>query len=440
MPASHIMLSTDRAGEEQCTDMTTAGYFGVVVTGDNHLAPRLSRLPANRADARRERLRQAFASVVTAAIEREADLFIQAGDLFDIPDPNNYDRAFVAEQFARLARAGITTCAVSGNHDMPRQSTEQGGAAPLSVYAELGAMHYFHAPNVISPFVLERHQMRLAVAGISNDPGRRGGEDPLATITLADPEQLLHNAQAGLLIVHAALAGGGIVGEEECVIQPESLAHMGRLGFQIVVTGHIHRYQRRRIGAVETVVCGPSEWMDFADAQQGAPGYAWLEIGPRGELRDRHINFAPQPRRTLRFATHDLWPEGTQDGTAATERVIAETAAVASPDTMVRVFLEGPCRREQYRMLDIPRIRAWGIDHCFSFELNEQRLWLDDEGLVAGAAERGEQADPRSMLATIFAEQLASCADDAVEATLWQATRESVLQRFDALSVPERTN
>ena len=36
--------------------------------------------------------------------------------------------------------AGGRVYAVSGNHDTPRQTTEQGGSAPQEIYAHLGAL------------------------------------------------------------------------------------------------------------------------------------------------------------------------------------------------------------------------------------------------------------------------------------------------------------
>ena len=60
-------------------------------------------------------------------------MFLQLGDLFDTPTPNNEDRAFVAAALARLSHAGIVCAGIGGNHDTPRMLAEQGGAAPQRV-------------------------------------------------------------------------------------------------------------------------------------------------------------------------------------------------------------------------------------------------------------------------------------------------------------------
>ena len=402
----------------------------VVVTGDNHLAPRLSRLPPARAEARRQRLRDAFAAVVTAAITRHADLFVQAGDLFDVQDPINQDRAFVAEQLTRLHAAGIMVCAVSGNHDMPRQSIEHGGAAPLNVYDELAALHYFHDTRIIRPILLERNGLRLAIGGLSNDPGRRQGEDPLVGVTTDDPTDIIGHADVGLLIVHAAIAGTTFLSESECIIQEDSIAHLH--GFPVMVTGHIHRYQHRHIGAVDAIVCGPSERMDFGDPRDAA-GYAWLEVGPQGLLATEHVSLPTQPRHTMEIATLDIWPEGATPA-SGTARVLEQMEHWCQPEMMLRLWLKGDITREQYHALDLRRIDTWGRERCFSFEVNEHLLRLRDDTMAeADEVARGERVDPREVLSGLLDAQI-TAATDTDDVSVWQATRHAVLTRFDALN------
>ncbi len=401
----------------------------VVVTGDNHLAQRLSRLPPAKAAARRERLCRAFADVVTAAIEREADLFVQAGDLFDTPDPNNRDRAFIATQFQRLSAGGIAACAVSGNHDMPRQSTEQGGVAPLQIYADLDAVRYFGDTRVIRPFLLERRNLRLAVGGLSNDPGRPPGEDPLAGVKVSDPDGVMARADAGLLIIHAAIAGDSVMlSPDECAAQPESVAALARLGFQTVVTGHIHRYSVRRFDGVTAIVCGPSERMDFGD-DPNSPGYAWIEIGPGGDVIAEHVRFQAQPRRTERILAETLWPlDASLDGAA--DRVIERLAPFADEDLILRVQIAGSVTREQYRALDLHRVQVWCNEHYFACEVSERDLRLRDDLAFADDFVYGERVDPRAALAAIVAAQMRDAREDVA---LWHDTAEDVLARFDRL-------
>ena len=155
----------------------------------------------------------AFKQVVDAAIERRAHLFIQAGDLFDSVDPRNRERDFVAEQLMRLQSAGMHTFAVSGNHDTPRQKTEQGGFAPQNIYHRLNGMYYFASSDVLTPVELDVAGLRLALAGLSYHPGVVPGGDPLDHVGITDPDGVLTGADLGILILHAAIEGHAFPGE-----------------------------------------------------------------------------------------------------------------------------------------------------------------------------------------------------------------------------------
>ena len=78
-----------------------------VVTADNHLNRYYDRMPPQQLEKRRRYLRRGFHQAVQYAVEHPVDLFLQAGDLFDTPDPRNLDREFVASELGRLRAAGV---------------------------------------------------------------------------------------------------------------------------------------------------------------------------------------------------------------------------------------------------------------------------------------------------------------------------------------------
>src|SRR4051794_22456100 len=96
-----------------------------VATADNHLGRFYDRMTPAKLERRRKYLRDGFKAAVAYALNWPAQLFFIAGDLFDIPDPRNVDRSFVAACLAQLRDAGIRVFAVGGNHDTPRHSAEQ---------------------------------------------------------------------------------------------------------------------------------------------------------------------------------------------------------------------------------------------------------------------------------------------------------------------------
>ena len=277
----------------------------VILTADNHLSAYTPKLSPQRLSERRQRLRKAFSQVVDEAIARRAHLFFQAGDLFDTTDPRNLEREFVAAQLVRLRDAGIRVFAVSGNHDTPRQRTEHGGYSPQGVYAQLGGLHYFPESRRIQPVSIEAAGMRVAIAGLSNYPGAAPGGDPLDGVEVEDPNGALAQMDIGILVLHATIEGHGFPGEDESIVRRASLDQLP--SFRVVLAGHVHAYARFHIGDTAVVVCGPTERMEFGEAE-GKPGFAYLELTQAGLRHVEHIAMPSQPRHVVIVRTPELWP------------------------------------------------------------------------------------------------------------------------------------
>ncbi|MGH2487746.1 MAG: hypothetical protein ACRDHE_17230 [Ktedonobacterales bacterium] len=281
-----------------------------MATGDNHLSAYLPRLSPQRRAERRARLRAGFEASVTYAIEKRARLFLQVGDLFDTPTPSNEDRACVASALARLARAGVLCAGIGGNHDTPRMVTEQGGAAPQGVYEALNGMRYFSRHDALIPCLYTIGGVRIAIAGLSNNPVAPPGSDPLAGIPIADEDDALGQAQIALLLLHAGVEGMCRPSEGERIVTRASIEALPPV-FVGVVAGHIHRFAHERIGKRVAVVTGATERMEFGSGKGGS-GFAWLELDAHGVRRVEHVPVVEQPRADLLVPTARLWPGGVQ--------------------------------------------------------------------------------------------------------------------------------
>ena len=462
----------DEQGERQERVRTAAAQpagtndvVRVVMTADSHLSAYIPKLPPQRLSERRQRLRQAFARVVDEAIARRAHLFIQAGDLFDSTDPRNLEREFVAHQLARLRDAEVHVFAVSGNHDTPRQRTEHGGASPQGVYAELGGLHYFAESHVLRPVPVDVAGLRVAIAGLSSNPGAAPGGDPLDGVELEDQAGILAQADLGILVLHAAVEGHGFPGEAESIVRRASLEQLS--GFRVVLAGHVHAHARFAVGDKAVVVCGPTERMEFGEAE-GKPGFAYLEL-TRAGLRDaEHIRIPPQPRQVVTIRTAELWPhprstpvpsdsltapeadsvpsggpphappdeaESLDDGEVGanpTQAILDRIEPACTPDAMVRLCVEGPTTREQYRALDLRTIWLTGQRRAFSFEVDESHLYLAIEG-SQGLVLRGERVAPHEMLEQIAREWMER-AQTPEERALLAETRARVLASYEQLT------
>lgn len=469
----------DPRTQDQPVPQDTASTAGVVVTGDNHLSAHVSRLPPPRRAERRQRLRSGFAAAVTFAIEHGARLFVQAGDLFDTPSPGNEDRAFVAQQLARLQRAGIVSVGIGGNHDTPRMVTEQGGEAPQGVYAALAGLHYFPRHDTLVPRLFTFGNLRVAVAGLSNNPVAPPGSDPLAHVSIADPEDVLSQAHIALLILHAGIEGLCRPEEGERIVRRARIAALPPV-FRVVAAGHIHRFARERMGERGLVVCGATERMEFGSAAGGA-GFAWLEIDRSGLRRAEHIRVPEQPRADLTVSTDRLWPRrqdahmpalpdslelpagtdvaseslaeltafggsaadtlwqaganGREDTTplAVLRRLLAE---VCTPETMVRLRLTGPLSLDQYHQLPLREILAYGQQRAFSLDVDTAGLRLLEPATVQRHT-GGGPISPANEVRALLEERLRTRGErDPDEVTL-RAAADLLLSRFQAATDAE---
>lgn len=421
------------------------GIVRVILTADNHLSAYSPKLSPTRLAERRRRLGMTFKQVVDAAIERRAHLFIQAGDLFDSVDPRNRERDFVAEQLMRLQSAGIHSFGVSGNHDTPRQRTEQGGFAPQHIYHRLHGMHFFASSDVLIPVEINVAGLRLALAGLSYHPGVVPGGDPLDHVKIVDSDSVLTRSDLGILILHAALEGHAFPGEKETFVRRGSLSRFE--GFRVVLAGHVHAYDRFSIGDKAVVVCGATERMEFGQSEDRT-GFVYLELTHEGLRHAEQIAIKPQPRHIVTMRTTELWPsqqpnratplnpslvqENEAPVLSVTEHIIQKLDSYCTEEAMVRLNLEGPITREQYHLLDLRSIWLYGQQRAFSFEIDEGRLSLIND-LSQAQVERGERIAPREMLEAIAQEWTENIETPDKRAILAK-TRQRVLDRYDELS------
>jgi DNA repair protein SbcD/Mre11 len=421
----------------------------IIVTADNHLSASMPKLSPTRLTERRKRLGLAFKQAVNAAIERNVDLFIQAGDLFDSIDPRNKERDFVAEQLQRLQTAGVRPFGISGNHDTPRQRTEQGGLAPQSIYASLGGMHFFDSSDFVQPVLVEAGGMQVAIAGLSYHPHVPPGGDPLDQVHINDPEGILAHADQGILVLHSAIEGHAFPGPMEIFARRDSLLKLE--GFQLILAGHIHTYNHFSVGDKDVVMCGATELMEFGQHDdEDKVGFVYLELTRNGLQHAEHIPIQPQPRHSVSLKTTELWlrnvaneklldkreetilPPQEISEFSVTETIWQKLEPYCTEDTMVRLILEGPLTREQYHELDLRTLWLQGQQRAFFFEIDENHLFLTND-LLQENIERGDRIAPREMLEAVIMEWMEQTEAPA-ERLLLSKTRQRVLDRYDEIS------
>ena len=397
--------------------MSGGNIVTAVITADNHLNRYYDRMSPQRLEVRRRHLRRGFHQAVEYALEHRVDLFLQAGDLFDTPDPRNLDREFVARELGRLRAAGIRVYGVGGNHDTPKQRTDQGGALPQGIYSELGALHLFEGDGVPTE-MLTVDGLRVAIGALPWSPLVGSGRDPLEGVDWA-PE-----ADLGIFLFHHSIEGHIFPGANEAIVARASLDRLRNT--QLVIAGHVHHGADWRMGPMQVLIPGATELMTFGET--GTPSFSVVELAKGGGVaRLDRIKVACQPRKTLTVRTTDLDSTGGEgDLCAAIMRRVEPSCAT---DTMFRLLLEGPVTREGYRELDLPRLFAFGQAHAFQFDVDSSGLFIEDD--LGQAAAGGVRISQREELATC-ADELICATQDPCERDLLDETKHAILAFYES--------
>ena len=385
-----------------------------IVTSDNHLNRYYDRMPPLKLAERRRRLRVGFQLAVDAALERKVDLFIQAGDLFDTPDPRNVERVFVAGELARLRRAGVLTFAIAGNHDTPKQRLEQGGSPPQSVYASLGGLRLLDGSDRPTETV-ELQGLRVAIGAQVWSPTLTAGQDPLRDARWSP------DADIRIFLFHYAVDGHLPPGANEPIVKHASLANLGAA--ELIVAGHVHRQAVERVGPLTVLVPGATEQMTFGE--RGEPGFWLVELSPGGIERLEHLTVPFQPRRQLHLRPSDLLDEGADLCGTLLRRIESDCQA----DGFLRLHLDGPITREGYRALDLRRLHQVATEQSFYFDVSTAELYVEDD--LGQRATGGVRISQREELAACT-DELLTATDDPVERELLEATRRALLAYYES--------
>ena len=220
---------------------------------DVHLGAPYGMLPREIADRRRADQRETFARMVDLALRppERADLLLIAGDLFDSDHPSLRDVAFVRTQFARLARDGVRTFIIPGNHDAWREKN-------FWSRADFRDVRLFARPR----FEFEEIRgLGITVCGIAPDPSNYS-RNQLAEFGAAAP------AGPSILLYHGSWLNFGPDTSDVADCHPFKTEDLRRLPFSYVALGHYHAYRQAERNA----------------AYPGTPeavGFSKNDLGPR---------------------------------------------------------------------------------------------------------------------------------------------------------------
>ncbi len=235
--------------------------LSVVHAADLHLDSPLRGLAAY-PDAPSERLRgasrHAFSRLVDLTIEREANLLLLAGDVWDGDWPDVGTGLFFAREMGRLQRAGVRVVLLHGNHDaesritrsvaLPDNVAALSAQRPQSVaFDDLGAV--VHGQSFARPDVKEN-------------------------LALAYPDAVAGMINIGML--HTALEGD----ENHATYAPCRLADLQAKQYDYWALGHVHQHRVLATAAAHDggTIAFPGVLQGRKARETGAKGALWVEL------------------------------------------------------------------------------------------------------------------------------------------------------------------
>ena len=381
-----------------------------VITADNHLSRPHARMTPRKLERRRWWLRQGFRKAVDYAIESKADLFLQAGDLFDSPQPRNVDRAFVAHELRRLQAAGVRCFGIAGTHDSPKMSTVEGGTTPQRIYEQFEAMHLFNGLADPEPVTFDVEGTSVAIGGLSFDPVLGAGDDPLAGVAFP------RLAEVGIMLVHYGLEGACYPDSNEPAVSKAGIAALE--GVDLLIAGHYHDFRQFALGRVKVVIPGATERLIYGAEQDAS--FAYAELLPGRADRVQKVVVDAQPYRRVTLRTTEL------DQADPFESACRRLETAFDSEAVIKVRMEGPLSRDTYRALRLRDLLQFGADRCFHFEIETSGLQLVDERLESlGKGVRLSQKEEIGLVARQLMEQEPEHRD------LLETALKDVLQAYD---------
>lgn len=445
----------------------TNNIITIVLTADNHLGYTAPGQHPRKREEQRQRQRHALQQATDFAVGQGVDLFLQAGDLFDTPRPDEQDRSFVAARLAQLKQASIRVFALGGVHDTPAEAHSMLGdavvSAPQLSYASLGALHYFppnvpvatplvgvpspsnhpqehheeqtgHPPGVsllasqrvLQPQMLDIRGIQVGICGLGVLAGQQG--DPLVHVQIDND---IERAAISLLLLHAPIEGvtsGTAALDTQAQISRASIASQS--AFRYILSGYHHAFTRLSIGRSEVIVAGATQHIHFNDPD-GEPGFVFLGIAADGVRWCRHIAVDSVQLRRLVIPVADLWPDETADPTA---HILDQLRPLCAEDTMVQLRLEGELTRQRYHQLDLNQLRRYGEEHAFALAIDDSAVtFLPDaetisraQSIAFSASDIEERLSPRDELIRLADEWIAAAEDEQEQQAL-VATKEELL-------------
>jgi len=306
-------------------------------------------------------VQEAYGRAVDAIVERDVDLVVHSGDVFDSVRPATHVIIGFLKQTFRITQREIPYLVAAGNHETPR------------LRSTTAALEYANLVNAISAHGFDIDYEILdadgVAVGVTLVP--HGAVFGTGAVTPS------RDADVNILVTHGLVPGLEARQHEmgEANLQPGMLEG----GFDYIALGHYHEFHEHKPNAF---YAGATERFGFGEVES-KPGFAIVEFDGGGLKSVEHVEIEARPMLDLeKISARDM------DAAALTEAVHERTSGVDLDGAIVRL-----------RAYDVRRGVASGVDRELLRDLQRRCL---NFSLEVHAEERPEDMERNGSSSAVF--------------------------------------
>jgi exonuclease SbcD len=318
----------------------------LIHTGDLHLGvenygKNVDNLPVN---TRVIDFLQSFDYIVSFAIDKDVDLFLIAGDIYEQREPSIYIQNEFSRRIIRLLEANIPIVLLIGNHDSLATIKR---ISSLQIFRELKIpdIYVIDEPSVVKintksgvvqvaglPYIEKSRLKEFFKNFLIKDSDKSEATSAIIRKLIEILKESLEKEYPAILTAHLTLSEAIYQNWHPTIIGNELYVSLDTLkdnAFSYVALGHIHKPQSFNLKP-EIAYCGSMETVDFGEANFDH-GFIFLNIEKDGVEKE----FIPIPG-SRKFITISL--EASKDSDFNTE-IIRKLIERDAKNDVVRINL-----------------------------------------------------------------------------------------------------
>jgi DNA repair protein SbcD/Mre11 len=340
-----------------------ANIVRIAHISDTHLGyTRYAKLHAETSRNQREvDVQEAYGRAVDAILERDVDLVIHSGDVFDSVRPATHVIIGFLKQTFRITGRDIPYLVAAGNHETPR------------LRSTTAALEYANLVNAVSAHGFEIDYESFDVGGttVGVTLVPHGAVFGTGAVTPS------RDADINILVTHGMVPGLEARQHEmgEANLQPGMLES----AFDYIALGHYHEFHEHKPNAY---YAGATERFGFGEVES-KPGFAIVEFDHNGLASVEHVEIPARPMLDLKkISARDL------DAASLTEEVRKHASEAELDGAVVR-----------QRVYDVRHGVASGMDRELLRDLGRRCL---NFSLEIHAEERPEDVERNGTQTAVF--------------------------------------